>query len=92
MPADDLAKKLGRVFSRFGQGRDQKVKPADVRKIIDKLHARRDVLQKAVVAAAGTPKSVRLSQKLASVDQLLARAQWLLDEIQTQQPEGPTPD
>ncbi|MGY6704493.1 hypothetical protein [Roseinatronobacter sp.] len=92
MSADDLAKKLGKVFSRFGQGKDQKVKPADVRKIIDKLCARRDELQDAVVAAAGTSKSVRLSQKLASVEQLLARAQWLLDEIQTQQPEGPTLD
>lgn len=92
MSADDLAKKLGAVFSRFGQGKDQKIKPADVQKIIAKLRTRRDDLQKDVVASAGTDKSVRLHQKLASAEQLLARAEWLLAELQPDDTDHPTVD
>lgn len=92
MSADDLAKKLGAVFSRFGQGKDQKIKPADVEKIIAKLRARRDDLQQHAVAAAGTRDVARMARKLASVEQLLARAQWLLAEIDSPQTDRPAAD
>ncbi|MGP9791198.1 hypothetical protein [Roseinatronobacter sp. NSM] len=92
MSADDLAKKLGAVFSRFGQGKDQKIKPADVEKIIAKLRDRRDDLKQHAVAAAGTRDAARMARKLASVEQLLARAQWLLAEIDLAQGDSPAAD
>ncbi|WFE75649.1 hypothetical protein [Roseinatronobacter sp. S2] len=92
MSTDDLVKKLGAVFSHFGKGKDQKIKPADVQKIIAKLRMRRDELQKEANAATGTQKAARLNQKLASAEQLLARAEWLLAEIQPDATNPPAVD
>lgn len=97
MSTDDLVKKLGAVFSHFGKGKDQKIKPADMQKVIAKLRLRRDELQKALIAATetqktGTQKTARLNQKLASAEQLLARAEWLLAEIQPDDANHPAVD
>ena len=79
MAHEKLAEKLGDYFARLGAGRAHKIKPADVEKVIAKLRQRRDELRN---QAEATPdKAERLALKIQTAEDLLARAEWLLEQI-----------
>lgn len=79
MAYEKMAEKLGTYFARLGEGRAHKIKPADVEKVIAKLRKRRDALR---ADAEKTPeKADRLALKIATLDELLDRAEWLLVHI-----------
>ncbi|MFN7002755.1 MAG: hypothetical protein ACK4NW_04895 [Roseinatronobacter sp.] len=74
-----LAEKLGDYFARLGEGRAHKIKPADVEKVIAKLQARHAAL---VASLAEKPEQdTRLAAKIHVIEDLMARAEWLLAQI-----------
>lgn len=79
MAHEKLAEKLGAYFARLGEGRAHKIKPSDVEKVIEKLRKRRDELRSQ--AEASPDKAERMAQKITVAEDLLARAEWLLEQI-----------
>jgi hypothetical protein len=79
MAHEKLAERLGAYYARLGAGKAHKIKARDVEKVLEKLRARRAEL------AADTPdkpeKAARLHSKIATADELISRAEWLLSEL-----------
>ncbi len=80
-----IAEKLGTAFARLGEGRVDKIKPADVEKVIAKLNKRLDALRREAAQNPENAKRIAVKQRVA--EDLLMRAQWLLAEIR----DGGTP-
>ena len=79
MAHEKLAERLGAYYARLGAGKAHKIKARDVEKVLEKLRARRADL------AEDTPdkaeKAARLHTKIATADELISRAEWLLSEL-----------
>ncbi len=80
MPFEKLTSKLDRHFERLAEGKGRKIKPADVAKIIAKLEKRKAALMAEI--AENADKAERLSHKIAAADEMLARAQFLMEQVQ----------
>lgn len=95
MSDDDLREKLGKFFSRFGQGKDQKIKAEDVLRIVDRLQQRVAELSAELQSEAAPKKRLRLQAKLETAERMQQRAMWLLSELRSDASEdaetGPTP-
>ncbi len=94
MAYEKLSTKLEEYLARLKAGKASKIKPRDVEKVITKLRARRAELLEAVEKSPA--KAERLNQKLQIADDLIARAEWLLDELRPtalhKQPVAERPD
>ena len=80
MAFEKLNSKLDRHFARLAEGGGRKIKATDVGKIIAKLEKRKAKLLQEVTESPH--KAERLSQKIAAADQMLARANWLQEQLQ----------
>ena len=79
MAHEKLAEKLGDYFARLGKGRAQKIKPADVEKVIAKLRARHAALVEEL--AQKPDHAARISARISAAEDLLGRAEWLQAQL-----------
>lgn len=81
MRSDELAEKLGKLFSHFGQGHDKKIKRKELDKIIAKLTALRDEMTSAAESAKAAKKAERMAARRDKVAGLVERAEWLSAQL-----------
>jgi hypothetical protein len=73
--------KLDKYFTRLDKGKSQKIKPAHVEKVIQKLRNRETMLLAEIEEATKDSKKKRLKGKLKTAREQIERAEWLLKEI-----------
>jgi hypothetical protein len=81
MRSDELAEKLGKMFSQFGQGHDKKIKHKELEKVIAKLTGLRDGMTQAAETAKGAKKAERMAARRDKVALLVERAEWLQAQL-----------
>ncbi|MFN4056610.1 MAG: hypothetical protein ACK4HW_00315 [Roseinatronobacter sp.] len=81
MRSDELAEKLGKMFSHFGQGHDKKIKHKELDKVIAKLTGLRDELTQAAETVKGAKKAERMAARRDVVATLVERAEWLASHL-----------
>jgi hypothetical protein len=81
MRSDELAEKLGKMFSHFGQGHDKKIKQKELDKVIAKLTGLRDEMTQAAESVKGAKKAERMAARRDKVALLVERAEWLQAQL-----------
>ncbi|MBF9059367.1 hypothetical protein HKCCSP123_09240 [Rhodobacterales bacterium HKCCSP123] len=76
-----LADKVVDYNERLEQGKAKKIKPAHVRKVLEKLRKNTVRLEAEIAAEDRSEKKARLKRKLRTARELVERAEWLLDQI-----------
>lgn len=85
MGLESVIEKLDKYFKRFDKGKAQKIKPAHVEKVIDKLEAKADLLRAELAETEKESKKSRLERKLDMVREQQKRARWLKKELSNSQ-------
>lgn len=75
-----LASKVADYKDNLENGKARKIRPEHVRKVLEKLRAKEAELY-AAIAGAGEERKLRLQLKLGIAREHIARAEWLLGEI-----------
>lgn len=73
--------KLDHYFDRLKRKKADKIKPAHVEKMLEKLKAKRSDLLAEIETAKKPAKKERLSAKLDIVHEQIKRAKWLKQQI-----------
>ncbi len=81
MELTKLAAKVADYNDRLESGNASKIKPSHVRKVLEKLRAKEAELESEIADAKKNEKKVRLERKLGIAREHIARAEWLLGEI-----------
>jgi len=76
-----LAAKVAEYNARLEGGKASKIKPNHVKKVLEKLRAKQVDLESDLAEAKHHDKKVRLKRKLGIVQEHIARAEWLLQQI-----------
>lgn len=77
-----LAAKVTEYNQRLEQGKASKIEPDHVRRVLEKLLARKEELETSLAATDLAEKKTRISHKLEVAKEQIARAKWLLAEIE----------
>ena len=81
MSMDETAAKLDKYKKRVKKGEAHKIKPQHVAHIREKLHRKRNQLNARMADAADDNEREQVANKLATVDHLIDRADWLSNQI-----------
>lgn len=76
-----IAEKLDTYYKRLELGKAAKIEPSHVEKVIAKLQAKQEQLKTELSETEKPSKRQRLEGKLATVEEQIARSEWLLKEI-----------
>ncbi|MFC3612800.1 hypothetical protein ACFORG_03420 [Lutimaribacter marinistellae] len=76
-----LAVKLADYNERLESGKASKIKPAHVRKVLERLRKKSAELEAEIDSARSTDKRTRLERKLEVARAQEKRAEWLLKEL-----------
>ncbi len=76
-----LAAKLLEYNKRLESGKADEIKHAHLVKVLDKLRAKEAELEADLAKTKSEQKRSRLERKLVVAHEQLARAKWLMDEI-----------
>ncbi len=81
MGLESAVEKLDKYFKRLEAGKAQKIKPAHVEKVIQKLEAKAQLLRAELAETDKASKKQRLERKLEMVQEQQDRARWLETKI-----------
>ncbi|MFA8441108.1 hypothetical protein [Yoonia sp.] len=81
MGLNKLAAKVVEYNERLERGEVSEIKPSHVERVLKKLKKKTAELQADIAAAPSDDKKARLEQKLKIADAHVARAEWLLENI-----------
>jgi len=81
MPLTKTIEKLKKYYRRLEAGKTEKIKPAHVQKVINKLTAKEASLSDDIAQAKKASKKERLKLKLAATHKQLDRAKWLMQNL-----------
>jgi hypothetical protein len=76
-----LAAKVADYNDRLDSGKASKIKPGHVRKVLEKLRKKEASLSEELADARDDDAKARLERKLEVAREHIARAEWLLREI-----------
>lgn len=77
-----LAAKVAEYNARLEQGKAREIKPSHVRKALSKLQQKAAELETDLAATTDKDRRARLERKLRIAREHVARAEWLLKEIE----------
>lgn len=77
-----LAEKTAEYKERLSSGRADQIKPSHVEKTLAKLRHRSAEIEADIATTQNPDKRTRLTKKLDVATEQIARAQWLLEEIE----------
>ena len=75
--------KLDEYYARLDGGKTKKIKPSHVRKVIEKLAAKKEEIAEELARTDSESKKERLARKLLIADEHLKRAEWLAEKIRS---------
>jgi hypothetical protein len=81
MALSDLAEKLAEYRARLDAGHADRISPAHVDRVVDKLEAKRARLVEELATATADTERERLERKRAKVETLIEQAHWLRDRL-----------
>ena len=81
MAQSKTIEKLKKYYRRLEAGKTEKIKPAHVQKVIDKLTAKEVSLFEDIAETKKASKKERLEKKLAATRKQLDRAKWLMQNL-----------
>ena len=73
--------KLKKYYKRLEVGDAKKIKPSHIRKVMDKLSKKEEILLEELSETTKVSKKKRLRQKLDATRKQIERSQWLLEKI-----------
>ena len=76
-----LAGKVVEYNERLESGKASKIKPHDVKKVLQKLRSKSTELEAQIAATKSTEKKARLEGKYQIARTHIERAEWLLREL-----------
>ncbi len=82
MGLEKIAEKLDTYYRRLEDGKAAKIKPSHVDKAIAKLEAKQNDLLRDLHDTEKASKKSRIESKLTTVHDQIARAEWLLTQIE----------
>jgi len=82
MGLSDVAEKLAKYRTRLAAGQTERIKPAHVDKIIDKLSDKRQHLSEDLARRTSGQGRALLQRRIAKLDELIEQAHWLRREIE----------
>lgn len=77
-----LAGKLSDYNTRLERGKAEKIEPDHVEKVLGKLRKKADQLEVEIASEEKADKKARLQRKLGIAREHVARAEWLLTQIE----------
>ena len=77
-----LAGKLSDYNTRLERGKAERIEPDHVKKVLEKLRKKADQLEAEIASEEKADKKARLQRKLGIAREHVARAEWLLTQIE----------
>jgi len=81
MPIKHTAEKLEKYQERLRTGKAEKIQPKHVAKILEKLGSKEAEITAELAAEIKPGKRDRLEHKLATVRELIEKANWLASQV-----------